>query len=110
MSEFNSQTHCAIAFPTGAPVGNDRANRQASINKQSVKLPECVSSTVHHVSSKHVQQQPSHLSQWRSVRQMQCRLLILVCLLLGLSLTALIVGVINLLTLHSLQEEVTQHQ
>jgi len=45
-----------------------------------------------------------------SVRQMQCRLLILVCLLLGLSLTAFIVGVINLLTLHSqLQEEVTQH-
>lgn len=87
--------------------GNDRAKHQnASTTKQAVELPKFVSSKVHYVKLQDVQQQ-SYLRHWHSVRQMQYRLLILVYLLIGLSLTAVVLGVVNGLTLHSLQEELT---
>lgn len=86
--------------------GNDRAkHHDASTTKQSVELPKFVSS-IQNVRLQKVQQQ-SHLRHWHSVRQMQYRLLILVYLLIGLSLTAVVLGVVNGLTLHSLQEELT---
>jgi len=97
VSEFNSNPFC-YCFPTVSPVGNDRANRQASINKQSVELPECVSSTVHVSSAK--AQQPSYLRQWLGTAD-------------AMSIADILppartesdrfhCGVINLLTLHSI--------
>lgn len=109
MSEFNSAvvSDRTLRKDSGNQ-GNDRAKHQdAFITKESVELPKFVSSKVHHVRLEGVQQQQSHLRDWHSVRQMQYRLLILIYLLLGLSLTAVVLGVVNALTLHSLQEELT---
>lgn len=109
MSEFNSAvvSDRTLRKDSGNQ-GNDRAKHQdVFITKESVELPKFVSSKVHHVRLQGVQQQQSHLRDWHSVRQMQYRLLILIYLLLGLSLTAVVLGVVNALTLHSLQEELT---
>jgi hypothetical protein len=103
MSEHNSRAQSTLVLPPLSPVSNQSKHRQAS-TKQSV-LQEVVTSMVHHPRTQRMQQQ-SHLNRWQLVQQMQYRrLLILVYLLLALSLTAVVLGVINYLTLHSLQEE-----
>lgn len=111
MSEFKSQTYSAVALPTVSVEDNTAKPREAVKNKQSISLPPGVSSTAQQARlQQRVQQGQSHFRQWRTVQQMQYRLLILVCLLLGLSVSALVLGVVNWFTLHSLQEEVNQHQ
>lgn len=107
MSEFNSALVSDRTLrKDNENQGNDRAKHQnASTTKQSVELPKFVSS-IHNVKLQDVRRQ-SYLRHWHSVRQMQYRLLILVYLLLGLSITAVVLGVVNGLTLHSLQEELT---
>lgn len=109
MSEISFQTRSALGLSSVSPDGNCSQNRETSKTKESVELPKLASSTVyHHSKLRHVQKPQSHLRYWRLMRQMQCRLLILVYLLLGLSLPILALGVVNWLTLHSLQEKMNQ--
>ena len=107
MSEISFQTRSALGLSSASSVGDGSQNRVTSTTKGLVELPKLTSSTVHHHSkSRHVQKPQSHLRYWRLMRQMQCRLLLLVYLLLGLSLPILALGVVNWFTLHSLQEKV----
>lgn len=109
MSEFSFQTRPALGHSSVSPVGNASQNQETSTTKELVELPKLARSTVHHQSKlRHVQKPQSHLRYWRLMRQMQCRLLILVYLLFGLSLPILALGVVNWLTLHSLQEKINQ--
>lgn len=112
MSGFKSQTYSAVVLPTVSVVEDDRVKlNQAAKNKQSIELPPDVNFTVDQRRlQKRVQQQQSYFKQWRTVRKMQYQLLILICLLLGLSVSALVVGIVNWFTLHSLQSEVNQNQ
>lgn len=110
MTEFRSQTNSVVALPSVSFVENDTTKpREVAKNKQSVELPPAQRSTVDLVRSQQREQQQQSFKQRRMVRQMQYRLLILICLLLGLSVSALVLGVVNWFTLHSLQEQVNQN-
>lgn len=101
MLERNRSQSTLVLPPS--PPSNQSKHRQAS-PKQSI-LPEAVALMTHPSRTQRMQQQPRSI-RWRLLQQMQYRrLLILVYLLLGLSLTSVILGVVNYFTLHSLQEE-----
>lgn len=111
MSQLNSRTRSALVPPFFGVSQDLEKHQKASKPEQSLELREVVTSTDHHPNAQRMQQQQSYLGRWRSVQQMQYRrLLILVYLLLGLGLSSLVMGIVNSLTLHSLQQEVNQHQ
>ncbi len=96
MSELPPQTKSNVTLPPIFPaVSNLRENQEASTIKSSEE-------------SQPTLRQHWQFRLWRSLWQGQIRLLILVYLLLGMSIAALVLGIVNYLTLRSLQLQVNQ--